>query len=51
MLAMIKSCAVNGLDGYRLVVEVDVGAGLSAFEIVGLLMLRCVKAESGCVLR
>ena len=36
MLAMIKSCAVNGLDGYRLVVEVDVGAGLSAFEIVGL---------------
>lgn len=36
MLAKINSCAVNGLMGYRLTVEVDVGQGLSAFEIVGL---------------
>lgn len=36
MLAMINSCAVGGLDGYSLVVEVDVGVGLSSFEIVGL---------------
>ena len=36
MLAKILSCALNGLDGYDLTVEVDVGIGLSAFELVGL---------------
>lgn len=36
MLGKIHSCALNGLDGYDLTVEVDVGIGLSAFEIVGL---------------
>ena len=36
MLAKIQSCALNGLDGYELTVEVDVGIGLSAFELVGL---------------
>ncbi len=36
MLAMIKSCVVNGLEGLPIVVEVDVGAGLAAFDIVGL---------------
>ena len=36
MLAMINSCAVQGLDGYNIVVEVDVGVGLSSFDIVGL---------------
>lgn len=36
MFAMINSCAVNGLNGYRLTVEIDVGIGLSAFDIVGL---------------
>ena len=36
MLAKIHSCALNGLDGYGLTVEVDVGIGLSAFELVGL---------------
>ena len=36
MLAKIFSCALNGLDGYDLTVEVDVGIGLSAFELVGL---------------
>jgi magnesium chelatase family protein len=36
LLAMIKSCVVNGMDGLPIIVEVDVGAGLSAFDIVGL---------------
>ena len=36
MLAMVKSCVVNGLDGLPVTVEVDVGQGLAAFEIVGL---------------
>ena len=33
---MIKSCVVSGLDGQPVIVEVDVGAGLAAFDIVGL---------------
>ena len=36
VLAMIKSCVVSGLDGQPVIVEVDVGAGLAAFDIVGL---------------
>jgi len=36
VLAMIKSCVVSGLDGLPVTVEVDVGTGLAAFEIVGL---------------
>ena len=36
MLAIINSCAVFGMQGYGLAVEVDVGAGLPAFDIVGL---------------
>lgn len=36
VLAKIHSCALNGLEGYSLTVEVDVGIGLSAFELVGL---------------
>ena len=36
MLSMIKSCVVSGLQGLPVTVEVDIGAGLSAFEIVGL---------------
>lgn len=36
MLAMIKSCVVGGLEGLPVIVEVDVGAGLAAFDIVGL---------------
>jgi magnesium chelatase family protein len=34
MLAMIKSCVAYGMDGLPVTVEVDVGAGLAAFEIV-----------------
>ena len=36
MLAIVNSCAVFGMQGYGLAVEVDVGAGLPAFDIVGL---------------
>ncbi len=36
MLAIIKSCAVFGMDSYEVRVEVDVSTGLPAFDIVGL---------------
>lgn len=36
LLAIINSCAVFGMKGYSLAVEVDVGSGLPAFDIVGL---------------
>ncbi|MBI4280007.1 MAG: YifB family Mg chelatase-like AAA ATPase [Armatimonadetes bacterium] len=36
MLAIIRSAAVQGLDGYPVAVEVDVGLGLPGFTIVGL---------------
>ncbi len=36
MLAMIKSMALQGLDGYILSVQVDVSAGIPCFNIVGL---------------
>ena len=36
MLAIIQSCAVFGLAGYGVSVEVDVSNGLPAFDIVGL---------------
>ncbi len=36
MLAIINSCAVLGMNGYGVQVEVDVSAGLPAFDIVGL---------------
>lgn len=36
MLAIIKSMALHGLDGYLVDVEVDVSAGLPAWEVVGL---------------
>jgi magnesium chelatase family protein len=36
MLAMAKSCAVIGLDGALVEVEVDISNGLAAFAIVGL---------------
>ena len=36
MLAIIKSMALHGLDGYLVNVEVDVSAGLPAWEVVGL---------------
>ncbi len=36
MLAKVNSCAVLGLDGVRIEVEVDIANGLPAFYIVGL---------------
>ena len=36
MLAKSKTCAVVGLDGYIVEVEVDISPGLPAFTIVGL---------------
>ena len=36
MLAKVKSFALNGIDGYQVEVELDVGAGLPKFDIVGL---------------
>ena len=36
MLARINSYALNGLDGYGVTVEVDIHAGLPAFDVVGL---------------
>ncbi|UCH86567.1 MAG: hypothetical protein JSU97_08615 [Dehalococcoidia bacterium] len=36
MLAKVSSCAVIGLDGELVEVEVDISSGLPAFTIVGL---------------
>ena len=36
MLAKVRTCAVIGLDGYIIEVEVDISPGLPAFTIVGL---------------
>ena len=37
MLARVNSCALVGLDGVTVEVEVDISCGLAAFNIVGLL--------------
>lgn len=36
MLAKSKTCAVVGLDGYIVEVEVDISLGLPTFIVVGL---------------
>lgn len=36
MLSKVISCALNGIDGYLVQVEVDLSNGLPSFEIVGL---------------
>lgn len=36
MLSIVKSIALQGMDGYLVEVEVDVGNGIPCFEIVGL---------------
>lgn len=36
MIANVKSCALSGLDGYLVTVEVDAYAGVPAIDIVGL---------------
>ena len=58
MLATIQSCAVVGLDGYIVQVEVDISPGLPAFNIVGLPdaavqeareRVRAAVRNTGCV--
>ena len=36
MLAQITSCALHGLDGWVVQVEVDISNGLPSFTVVGL---------------
>ena len=36
MLAKVLSFGLNGIDGYKVTVEVDISAGLPKFDIVGL---------------
>jgi len=36
MLAIIKSMALHGLEGYMISIQVDISAGMPYFEIVGL---------------
>lgn len=36
MLAIVKSCSLQGAEAYMVQVEVDVSSGMPAFEIVGL---------------
>ena len=42
MLASVKTCAVVGLDGYIVEVEVDISPGLPSFTIVDSLVTRPV---------
>lgn len=36
LLSIVKSCGVQGIDGYEIEVEADLSLGIPAFEIVGL---------------
>ena len=36
MLAKTKSYALNGVEGYEVAIEVDLNAGLPAYDTVGL---------------
>ena len=36
MLAITKSVALQGLDGYIVSIQVDISSGIPQFEIVGL---------------
>ena len=57
MLAKAKSCAVVGLDGFVVDVEVDISPGLPRFDVVGLAdtavqearaRVRAAIRNSGC---
>ena len=57
MLAKAKSCAVVGLDGFVVDVEVDIAPGLPRFDVVGLpdtavqearARVRAAVRNSGC---
>lgn len=45
MLAKIESMAVNGIDGYVVQIEVDLGGGMPSFDIVGLPDLAVKEAR------
>ncbi|MBO5930146.1 MAG: hypothetical protein J6Q27_02490 [Clostridia bacterium] len=36
MLSKINSMGLNGIDGYMVRVEADIGNGMPAFDVVGL---------------
>ncbi|HEY8464274.1 MAG TPA: YifB family Mg chelatase-like AAA ATPase [Bacillota bacterium] len=45
MFAKLESLAVNGVDGYPVQIEVDLGGGLPSFDIVGLPDLAVKEAR------
>lgn len=45
MLAKIESVAVNGIDGFIVQIEVDLGGGMPSFDIVGLPDLAVKEAR------
>ncbi len=47
MLATAQTCAVGGLDGYIVKVEVDISPGLPAFNLVGLPDTAVQEAREG----
>ena len=51
MLARVYSCAVIGLEGVIVEVEVDTGDGLPSITIVGLPDAAVQEAASGCTRR
>ena len=57
MLAMAQTCAVLGLEGHIVQLEVDISPGLRAFNVVGLAdtavqesreRVRAALRNSGC---
>ena len=48
MLAKLLTCAVVGLDGAIVQVEVDISPGMSKFNVVGLPDAAVQKRASGC---
>ena len=44
MLAKVTSCAVIGLDGELVEVEVDISSGLPAFKLEGKVFSPCAGA-------
>lgn len=41
MLAIIKSMALQGLDGYLISIQVDISNGMPDFQIVRLTRYKC----------
>ena len=49
MFGKVNSIGLTGLNAFPVYVEIEASAGLPAFDIVGLAMLRCVRAVKGYV--